>query len=426
MAFYEISPTLRALMKFTDLNLVPPILEALKIKGYTEPTPIQAQSIPVLLKGKDLLGVAQTGTGKTASFAIPTLQTLYVNKEAGYWPKGIKALVITPTRELAIQIDESFAAYGKGMGIRHSVIFGGVKQHHQVRALQRGVDILTATPGRLLDLMNQGFIKLDNLRIFTLDEADRMLDMGFINDVKKVIAALPDHRQSMFFSATMPPSITDLANTLLTNPTRVEVAPASSTADTVDQYLFMIDKHKKRDLLRHVLDTHTIDSVLVFTRTKHGANKLAKHLTQSGITADAIHGNKSQAQRQRALKNFKAKKVKVLVATDIAARGIDVSQLSHVINFEIPNEPESYVHRIGRTGRAKNTGIALSFCDIDERAYVKSIHKLINKEIPIDKDHPFPAHHNMEHPEIDMRPNRKIRRRPAPRRHGSFGNRNRR
>ena len=406
-------------MNFTDLNLVPPILEALKIKGYTEPTPIQAQAIPVLLKGQDLLGVAQTGTGKTAAFAIPTLQTLYVNKEAGFWPKGIKALIITPTRELAIQIDDSFAEYGKGLGMKHTVIFGGVKQHHQVRKLQQGVDILTATPGRLLDLMNQGFIKLDNLRIFTLDEADRMLDMGFINDVKKVIAKLPDHRQSMFFSATMPPSITDLANTLLTDPTRVEVAPASSTAETVEQKLYMIDKQKKRDLLLHVLGTHIIDSVLVFTRTKHGANKLAKHLVQSGIKADAIHGNKSQPQRQKALKNFKEKRIRVLVATDIAARGIDVSELSHVINFEIPNEPESYVHRIGRTGRAKNTGIALSFCDIDERAYIKAIHNIIKKDIPIDKDHPFPAHHDMNHPEIDMRPQRQNRKR-QPRRRGSF------
>jgi len=411
-------------MTFTDLNLVDPILKALEIKGYTEPTPIQAQSIPVLLKGQDLLGVAQTGTGKTAAFAIPTLQTLYVNKEAGFWPKGIKVLVITPTRELAIQIDDSFAAYGKGTGIKHTVIFGGVKQHHQVRKLQQGVDILTATPGRLLDLMNQGFVKLDNLRIFTLDEADRMLDMGFINDVKKIIKVLPDHRQSMFFSATMPPSITDLANTLLTDPTRVEVAPASSTAETVEQKLYMIDKSKKRDLLLHVLDDKTIKSVLVFTRTKHGANKLSKHIHGAGIKSEAIHGNKTQSARQKALSNFKAGKTRVLVATDIAARGIDVNELSHVINFEIPNEPESYVHRIGRTGRAKNTGIALSFCDIDERAYIKAIQKLIDKDIPIEKDHPFPAHHDMNHPEVDMRPQRQNRgRRPAPRRRGSFGGR---
>ena len=394
-------------MTFDDLNLVPPILNALRQKGYTEPTPIQAQSIPVLLKGRDLLGVAQTGTGKTASFAIPMLQTLHINQQAGHWPKGIKALIITPTRELAIQIDEGIAAYSKGMSLYHTVIFGGVKQHHQVRKLQRGVDILTATPGRLLDLMNQGYVKLDNLRIFTLDEADRMLDMGFINDVKKVIAKLPDQRQSMFFSATMPPSITDLANTLLTDPVRVEVTPASSTTDTVEQKLFMVDKAKKKELLLHVLQDETINSVLIFTRTKHGANKLSKHIDGAGIKSEAIHGNKSQTQRQKALKNFKAGRTKVLVATDIAARGIDINELSHVINFEIPNEPESYVHRIGRTGRAKNTGIAMSFCDIDERAYIKAIHKLIDKEIPIDKDHPFPAHHNMEHPEIDMRPQRK-------------------
>jgi ATP-dependent RNA helicase RhlE len=380
-------------MTFEKLNLITPILQAVKAKGYTSPTPIQAQAIPTILEGKDLLGCAQTGTGKTAAFAIPTLQLLCKARESGHWSKGIKTLIVTPTRELAIQIDESFAAYGKGTDLRHTVIFGGVKQHHQVRRLRSGIDILVATPGRLIDLMNQGIINLKDLKIFILDEADRMLDMGFIHDIKRIIAKLPARRQSLFFSATMPPTITQLANTLLTNPTRVEVAPVSSTAETVTQRMYMVDKGSKKSLLTHILKSDTIPSALVFTRTKYGADKLARFINKSGIKAEAIHGNKSQNARQNALKNFKAKKTKVLVATDIAARGIDIDELSHVINFEIPNEPETYVHRIGRTGRAKNSGMALSFCDRDEQPYVRDIQRLISKTIPVEDEHPFHVEH---------------------------------
>lgn len=377
-------------MKFTDLNLIKPILRAIEAKGYTTPTPIQQKAIPVILEGRDLLGCAQTGTGKTAAFAIPTLQLLQKERESGRWNRGIKALVITPTRELAIQIDESFAAYGAGTGLRHTVIFGGVKQHGQVRKLKSGVDILVATPGRLLDLMQQGIISLKDLKIFTLDEADRMLDMGFVNDIKKVIRALPRERQSLFFSATMPPAITALAHTLLTRPQRVEVTPVSSTADTVTQKMYHVEKMHKKSLLVHVLKNPDVQSALVFTRTKHGADKIAKFVTQAGIQAEAIHGNKSQNARQKALKNFKTKQTRVLIATDIAARGIDIDELSHVINFEIPNEPESYVHRIGRTGRAERSGVAWSFCDQDEHKYVQDIHKLIDKKIPVENDHPYP------------------------------------
>ncbi len=380
-------------MKFEDLKLLPIILKAVIEKGYITPTPIQAQAIPAVLQGRDLLGCAQTGTGKTAAFAIPTIQNLMKEQQSGRWNKGIKALIITPTRELAIQIDESFKNYSHGTHLRHTVIFGGVNQHAQVKRLQSGVDILIATPGRLLDLMNQGYVKLNDLKIFTLDEADRMLDMGFIHDVKKVIAKLPEKRQSLFFSATMPPAITTLANTLLRNPVRVEVTPVSSTAETVDQKMYMVEKGDKKNLLTHLLKGNEIASALVFTRTKHGANKIAEFITKSGVTAAAIHGNKSQAARQKALKSFKAKEIRVLVATDIAARGIDIDELSHVINFEIPNEAETYVHRIGRTGRAEKSGIALSFCDKEECAYVQDIHKLINKEIPIDEAHPFHAEH---------------------------------
>ncbi len=381
-------------MNFKELHLIPPILKALELKGYKNPTPIQERSIPIILEGNDLLGCAQTGTGKTAAFAIPTLQRLCESREKFGPKRGIKALIITPTRELAIQIDENFTAYGKGTGLKNIVIFGGIKQHSQVRKLQSGVDILIATPGRLLDLMSQGFISLKSLEIFTLDEADRMLDMGFVHDIKKVIAKLPAKRQSLFFSATMPPAITKLANTLLTNPKRVEVAPVSSTAETVEQRLFLVDRSNKKKLLTHILEAHDIPSALVFTRTKHGANKIADFMNKSGIKAQAIHGNKSQNARQNALKNFKNRETRVLVATDIAARGIDIDELSHVINFEIPNEPETYVHRIGRTGRAQNSGIAFSFCDHEERNYIKDIHKLINKEIPVDGDHPFPMSKN--------------------------------
>jgi len=376
-------------MQFENLNLIEPILKALKIEGYTQPTPIQAQSIPLILQGKDLLGCAQTGTGKTAAFAIPILQILHTNTQPERNNKAIKALILTPTRELAIQIEESFQAYGKFTGLRHLVIFGGVSQHAQVESLKRGVDILVATPGRLLDLMNQGFISLSQLKIFVLDEADRMLDMGFVHDVKKVIAKLPTRRQSLFFSATMPPEIITLANTILVNPAKVEVTPVSSTANTIQQAVYFVEKNNKRKLLNHVLADNSIETALVFTRTKHGADRVAKDLKQAGIEAEAIHGNKSQNARQRALTNFKSRTTRVLVATDIAARGIDVEELTHVINYEIPNVPETYVHRIGRTGRAGASGIALSFCDAEEKAFLRDIHKLIAKNIPVVEDHPY-------------------------------------
>ncbi len=374
-------------MEFRNLALIEPILRALADEGYTHPTPIQQQAIPFVLQKRDLLGCAQTGTGKTAAFAIPILQELYLLKQP---IPGIKVLILTPTRELAIQIDESFAAYGKYTGITHTVIFGGVSQLHQTNALKKGVDILVATPGRLLDLMSQGFINLRHLQIFVLDEADRMLDMGFIHDVKKVIVRLPDKRQTLFFSATMPLEIQKLANVLLTNPAKVEVTPVSSTVDAIEQCLFYVDKGDKNKLLLHLLQNELIDNALVFTRTKHGADKVVKVLHKEEITAAAIHGNKSQNARQNALSSFKNGAIRVLVATDIAARGIDIDDLSHVINFELPEIPETYVHRIGRTGRAGNTGIALSFCDANEKTELKDIQKLIGKSIPVITTHPYP------------------------------------
>jgi ATP-dependent RNA helicase RhlE len=377
-------------MSFQDLKLIEPILKALNTEGYTTPTPIQAKSIPIILQKRDLLGCAQTGTGKTAAFAIPIIQLLYQDKQQHKEQKTIKTLILTPTRELAIQIDESFAAYGRHAGLKHLVIFGGVSQNPQTDALKRGVDILVATPGRLLDLMNQGYIRLDHLKILVLDEADRMLDMGFVHDVKKIIAKVPKQRQTLFFSATMPAEIQQLADTILYKPEKVEVAPVSSTADTIQQLVYFVGKEDKRGLLHHVLKDKNIATVLVFTRTKHGADKVVKDLSRAGITAEAIHGNKSQNARQRALTNFKARTTRVLVATDIAARGIDIDDLTHVINYEIPNIPETYVHRIGRTGRAGASGIALSFCDEEEKAFLKDIHKLIAKTIPVEEEHPFP------------------------------------
>lgn len=377
-------------MAFKKLELIEPILKALANEGYTIPTPIQQQSIPLILEGRDLLGCAQTGTGKTAAFAIPILQLLHNDKEQQKGRKHIKALILTPTRELAIQIDESFAAYGKHTGLTHAVIFGGVSQFHQTNQLQNGVDILVATPGRLLDLMSQGFIGLQHLKIFVLDEADRMLDMGFIHDVKRVIIKLPAKRQTLFFSATMPPEIQTLANVLLTNPAKVSVTPVSSTVEAIDQSLFFVDKNNKPGLLLYLLKNKEVVTALVFTRTKHGADKVVKILHKENITAAAIHGNKSQNARQHALSNFKSGRLRVLVATDIAARGIDIDELTHVINFELPNVPETYVHRIGRTGRAGNTGIALSFCDAEERAELKDIQKLIGKNIPVVDSHPYP------------------------------------
>lgn len=376
-------------MSFQQLNLIEPILKALSNEGYTTPTPIQERSIPVVLKKRDLLGCAQTGTGKTAAFAIPILQLLYNKKDQDRASKRIKTLVLTPTRELAIQIDESFGAYGKFTGLKHTVIFGGVSQHSQVEALRRGIDILTATPGRLLDLVAQGYVSLENIEIFVLDEADRMLDMGFIHDVKKILAILPHQKQTLFFSATMPPVIANLANSILRNPEKVEVTPVSSTADTIQQEVYFVEKADKRRLLLQVLDDQNIETVLVFTRTKHGANRVVQDLNKAGVTAEALHGNKSQTARQRALTNFKARTTRVLVATDIAARGIDVDDLTHVVNYEMPNVPETYVHRIGRTGRAGASGKAISFCDTEERAYLKDIQKLIGKMVPVVHGHPF-------------------------------------
>ncbi|HEY9046469.1 MAG TPA: DEAD/DEAH box helicase [Ohtaekwangia sp.] len=380
-------------MTFENLNLIEPLLRALKSEGYTKPTPIQAQSIPVLLERKDLLGCAQTGTGKTAAFALPILNILHQDELFVKGPVGIKALILTPTRELAIQIGESFTAYGKHLRLSHTVIFGGVSQRTQTDALKAGVDILIATPGRLLDLMDQRFVKLQHLKMLVLDEADRMLDMGFIHDVKKIIARIPAKRQTIFFSATMPQEIASLANTILTNPVKVEVTPVSSTANTIQQSVYFVEKNNKRKLLNLILQDKSIATALVFTRTKHGADRVARQLNDAGIRAEAIHGNKSQGARQRALSNFKSRKTRVLVATDIAARGIDVEELTHVINFELPNVPETYVHRIGRTGRAGASGTSISFCDAEEKEYLDDIQKLIGKKIPVITDHPYPLVH---------------------------------
>ena len=377
-------------MLFTDLKLIKPILDALETEGYTQPTPIQQQAIPFVLEGRDLLGCAQTGTGKTAAFAIPMLQLLAKPKtmqSAGQRP--IRALVLTPTRELAIQIQESFDAYGRNIRLRNLVVFGGVNQGPQVSELKRGVDILVATPGRLLDLMNQGFISLRDIEIFVLDEADRMLDMGFVHDVKRVITKLPAKRQTLFFSATMPNEIQSLADSILSNPEKVQVTPVSSTAETIKQSLYFVEKQNKSTLLKFILADAAIETALVFTRTKHGADKVVKDLLRNGISAEAIHGNKSQNARQRALTNFKNRSTRILVATDIAARGIDVDDLTHVINYELPDVPETYVHRIGRTGRAGASGISFSFCEAEETEALRDIHKLLGRHIPIQEDHPY-------------------------------------
>lgn len=375
-------------MTFQELNLIVPIQKALAEEGYTQPTPIQQQAIPIALTGKDLLGCAQTGTGKTAAFAIPIIQRL-VGSKPNRANNHIGALILTPTRELAIQIGDSFTAYGRHTNLKNLVIFGGVGQNPQTTALRRGVDVLIATPGRLLDLIDQRFIDLSHIEIFVLDEADRMLDMGFINDVKKVLKKLPAKKQTLFFSATMPKDIQQLADSILHNPAQVAVTPVSSTVEIIQQSVYFVEKGNKKDLLRHILKDPTIASALVFTRTKHGANKVEKDLNSIGIRSEAIHGNKSQNARQAALTNFKTGRTRVLVATDIAARGIDVDDLSHVINYELPNVPETYVHRIGRTGRAGASGIAISFCDTEERPYLKDIHKLIAKPIPVVDEHPF-------------------------------------
>ncbi|WBO86624.1 DEAD/DEAH box helicase [Hymenobacter yonginensis] len=379
-------------MIFDDLNLIEPILRALHEEGYTTPTPIQQQAIPQVLEGHDLLGVAQTGTGKTAAFTVPILQILHQTAQVErHAPGRIRCLVLTPTRELAIQIGESFKAYGRHLPkLRSTVIFGGVGQHPQVQVLKRGVEVLIATPGRLLDLMNQGFIDLRNIEVFVLDEADRMLDMGFIHDIKRILPKLPASRQTLFFSATMPGQIQELAATILRpNPVKVAVTPVSSTADTVTQGVYLVEKNDKPALLEHVLQNQEIRRVLVFTRTKHGADKVVKTLEKANIPAEAIHGNKSQNHRQRALSSFKAGTTRVLVATDIAARGIDVDELTHVINYEVPNEPETYVHRIGRTGRAGAFGTAFTFVEDEERAYLQDIQKLIRRQIDLIEDHPY-------------------------------------
>ena len=377
-------------MSFENLNLIEPILKAVKNEGYTTPTPIQAEAIPLILDKNDLLGCAQTGTGKTAAFAIPIIQLLCEAKDLVPGKRPIKSLILTPTRELAMQIGESFSNYGKFTDLRYTVIFGGVNQNSQVDALRRGVDILIATPGRLLDLMDQKYIHLENIKFFVLDEADRMLDMGFIHDVKKILTKLPTKRQSLFFSATMPPAIVQLADKILVNPSKVEVTPASSTVDAINQTVYFVDRENKKHLLREVLKDKKIERALVFTRTKHGADKVAKDLTKVGIVSQAIHGNKTQNARQNALNNFKSKATRVLVATDIAARGIDIDDLTHVINFELPNIPESYVHRIGRTGRAGASGVAIAFCDAEEMPYLRDIQKLIGKQIPVLENHLFP------------------------------------
>src|SRR4051794_4611366 len=373
---------------FNDLRLSEPILRAVTGEGYMVPSPIQAQAIPHVLAGRDLLGVAQTGTGKTAAFALPILDRLTAKQSTNGHGRRVRCLVLSPTRELASQIGDSFRAYGRNTAVRHSVVFGGVGQGAQVQALRHGVDVLVATPGRLLDLMNQGFVDLRGIEVFVLDEADRMLDMGFINDIRKVVAKLPRERQTLMFSATMPPDIRDLANTILRNPVSVQVTPVAKTADRIEQSVYFVEKKNKPRLLAHLLNNTAISRCLVFTRTKHGADRVAKHLQKAGIPADAIHGNKSQNQRERALANFKSGKTAVLIASDIASRGIDIDDISHVVNYDLSNEPEVYVHRIGRTARAGASGVAISFCDNDERPYLTAIEKLTRQKLVVKADHP--------------------------------------
>ena len=376
-------------MKFEDLNLHPTLLKAVKDQNYVNPTAIQEQAIPLILKDNDVLGTAQTGTGKTAAFALPILHHL-INEKSNNSKTKIRALVVTPTRELAIQIGENFTDYAKYNNIKNTVIFGGVKQGTQTNALANGVDVLVATPGRLLDLMGQGFISLNDIGYFVLDEADRMLDMGFINDIKKLLEKLPKNRQSLFFSATMPNSILTLSNTILRNPKKIAVHQVSTTAETIQQSIYYTNKSDKKDLLFHILKNKDINQILVFSRTKHGADRIVRNLQKNNIEAAAIHGDKSQNQRQRALQSFKDYKVRVLVATDIAARGIDIDKLSYVLNYDIPNEPETYVHRIGRCGRAGEKGVSISICEPEENVYAKDIEKLIKQKIESVQNHPFP------------------------------------
>ena len=389
-------------LTFDDLGLHDALRAAVAAEGYTQPTPIQVQAIPHTMAGRDVLGVAQTGTGKTAAFALPILHRLTLATP----PSRARArvLIMTPTRELAIQIDESFGTYGRGLGLSHTVIFGGVKQRAQVRALAAGVQVLVATPGRLLDLMSQGLLYLDEVGIFVLDEADRMLDMGFINDVRRVVKELPTERQTLLFSATMPDAIAQLSQRILRDPVRVEVTPESTTVDKIRQSVLMVEKSDKSKLLAELLKAPEIKRVLVFTRTKHGANRVVKKLTQDGYVAEAIHGNKSQGARQRALRHFKEGTTRVLVATDIAARGIDVDGVTHVINFDLPNIPESYVHRIGRTARAGAEGIALSFCEVEERAYLRDIERLIDQKIEMSHGHSYESTVPLDAPIVRPKP----------------------
>jgi len=377
-------------MKFEDLKLHPDILKALKDENYTEPTSIQAKAIPLIIDKNDVLGSAQTGTGKTAAFAIPIIQHLITNNEPTRGKRRITSLVVTPTRELAIQIGDNFKAYSKYTNLKHTVIFGGVPQNPQVRQLRSGINTLIATPGRLLDLIDQGHISLRDVKYFVLDEADRMLDMGFIHDIKKLLLKLPKERQSLFFSATMPPKILKLSQQILVNPKKVTVNPVSSTAETIQQKLYTTNKSTKKNLLFHILQNDEMEQVLMFSRTKHGADRIVRNLRHKKIESAAIHGDKSQNQRQNALKQFKDGKIRVLVATDIAARGIDIDKLRYVINYDIPNESETYVHRIGRCGRAGEEGIAISLCEPEENDYVRDIEKLIKQKIEVVSDHPFP------------------------------------
>ena len=375
-------------MSFETFGLCPEILRAVSAKNYKMPTPIQEKAIPHVLEGKDLLGCAQTGTGKTAAFALPILQRLFSAREKGRGRRSIRVLVLTPTRELAVQIADSFGAYGKHTGLRHAVVYGGVSQKPQEQALRQGMDILVATPGRLLDLFSQGLVNLRSVETFVLDEADRMLDMGFLPDIRRIIDKLPEKRQTLFFSATMPPDIRRLSDTILRDPVRVAATPASSPAELVEHSVYFVERQGKGDLLLHLLSGDSIKNALVFTRTKRGADRVARQLSRARVRAEAIHGDKSQNSRERALADFKRGATRVLVATDIAARGLDIVDLSHVVNFDLPAEPEAYVHRIGRTGRAGASGIALSFCGFEERPLLASIERLIRKHLSVVDDHP--------------------------------------
>jgi ATP-dependent RNA helicase RhlE len=377
---------------FLDLKLIDPLLKAVKQSGYSQPTPIQVQAIPALLERNDLLGCAQTGTGKTAAFSLPLLQNLYASPKK-LLPKQPRVLVLTPTRELAIQVHDSFKTYGSFLDIKTSVIFGGVGQSPQVKSIAAGVEVLVATPGRLLDLIQQRFVDLRGVEVFVLDEADRMLDMGFINDIKRIISSLPAKRHNLFFSATMPPEIERLASSILSNPVKIEITPESTSVELIQQSVMYVEKEKKRDLLKHLFETLPLKRVIIFSRTKYGADKISLFLSKIGIKNLSIHGNKSQSARQTALSDFKKGRLQALIATDIAARGIDVDDITHVINYDLPNEPETYVHRIGRTARAGTSGISISFCDGEERAFLRQIEKLIHKSIELDKNQPF---HSLE------------------------------